>query len=251
MRTDVKGPKATNKFWANWIVEKGQDYRIYPMPYVLKWATAKGGGRELHLAHGSQTRSSGGRMQFYYTAWEPDLALGAREGTSDYKVVSEGLFGIHVELRGGAGQRLLFPIYSGMAYVSGKYSGGFTPKVSQAHGLAAVRKVQDGIWSFRNKRGATFRVYVLGSTSGFVDSSYDFDSYGNLNKQLDGWVRVAKVLSDGDVDVLDAHATAVVVGCRLELETGGTVRYAFQKEGQSGVKPLHYAYAHHVRMLSR
>lgn len=253
MHSVVRGPKATNKFWANWVVEDGHNFPIFPMPYVLKWGPASGGGRELRVAHGSQPHliySSGRRsIKAYITHPAAEFALGAREQASDYTLVSEGLFGLHAELRGTAGQRVLFPVYSGMAYVSGRYSGGFTPTVSHFHGLASVRKARDGVWTFRNRRGASFRVYVLNSTSGFVDGSYGFDHRGNLNKPLDGWVRIAHVLKDGDTQVLDAHAPAVVIGCKLELEAGGTVRYLFEKEGPRDVEILHFAYGHHARMM--
>jgi len=178
--------------------------------------------------------------------------LGAQEPTSDHTIMSEGLFGFHTALHGfSSGQKMSFPIYSGMAYVSGRYSGGFTPTVTHYHGLASVKKARDGIWSFKNRRGNTFRVYALNSTNGFVDSSYDFDRRGRLNKPLDGWVRIAHVINDTDAQVLDAHARAVVVGCKLELETGGTVRYVFQKEGPSDVELLHFAYGHHVHLMSQ
>lgn len=50
-----------------------------------------------------------------------------------------------------------------------------------------------------------------------------------LNKPLDGWIRVARVISASDVDVLDAHARAIPVGWDLAVSwledadhTGGT-----------------------------
>ena len=38
-----------------------------------------------------------------------------------------------------------------------------------------------------------------------------------LSKPLDGWIRVSRVISARDVDVLDAHARAIPVGWDLEV----------------------------------
>ena len=56
----------------------------------------------------------------------------------------------------------------------------------------------------------------------FVDSSFELrmGCQGRclfMNKPLDGWMRVAHVLSSYDVDVLDAHAAAIVIGCDLQV----------------------------------
>lgn len=38
-----------------------------------------------------------------------------------------------------------------------------------------------------------------------------------LSKPLDGWIRVSRVISARDVDVLDGHARAIPVGWDLEV----------------------------------
>ena len=48
-------------------------------------------------------------------------------------------------------------------------------------------------------------------------SSWGYNSCLLLNKPLDGWIRVARVISPGDADVLDAHARAILVGWDLEV----------------------------------
>jgi len=248
--TQVTGPKATNKFWTNWVVHRGQSYAIFPMPYVLKW----GGGHQLHVSHNYPQYIKGelgpGRMKAYVTPVVSELTLGAKEPAVEHVIVSEGLFGFETEVHGhAAGQTIRYPIYTGMAYISGRFAGGFTPVVSHPHGLAKVEKVRNGIWSFVNRRNHHFRVYVLDAAGAFADSSYDFDSAGRLNGPLDGWVRLAHVIASNDTAVLDAHARAVIVGCNLEVESGGVVRYAFQKEGASDVELLHWAYGHHIDLM--
>ena len=69
-------------------------------------------------------------------------------------IVKEGLFGIHAEVRGPSGtqRKILFPIYSGMSYVSGFYTG-FTPKISSDRALLVIERVSNGIWRLLNNGG--------------------------------------------------------------------------------------------------
>jgi len=69
-------------------------------------------------------------------------------------IVKEGLFGVHVEVRGPAGtqRKILFPIYSGMSYVSGFYTG-FTPKILSDRTLLVIERVSNGIWKLLNNGG--------------------------------------------------------------------------------------------------
>jgi len=253
-QTEVAGPKATNKFWANWVVDTGLEHPIFPMPYVLRWGGASDASPELHISHnveqqGIPGRLGPGRMQAYVTPTVTEFTLSTQEPASRHIVTSEDLFGFNAEVRGHAGQVLGLPIYSGMAYVSGRFSGGFTPVVSHHHGLAKIEKVSDGIWTFVNRRGTEFRVYVLDAHGAFVDGSYRFDEHGRLSRTLEGWVRLAHVVEANDTQVLDAHARAIVVGCELEVEAGGIVRYAFRKEGASDIPLLHWGYGHHAQLL--
>lgn len=248
--TEVKGPKATNKFWANWLVAAGSPGNpIYPMPYILTWGDAN----QLQVACGELHYISGvaGRMKAYVSSSVTQFEVGAKEPTSSHVVVSEGLFGVHVEIRGPVGQKIMFPIYSGMAYVSGRFSGGLTPVVSHPQGIERLQRVRDGVWTIRNRIGTEFRMYVLNSAGDFVDASYDFDASGRLNRALDGWVRLARVLGASDAQILDAHARAIVVGCDLRVEAGGTVRYAFQKDGASDVELLHWGYGHQLQLFAQ
>jgi endoglucanase Acf2 len=69
-------------------------------------------------------------------------------------IVKEGLFGVHVEVRVPAGtqRKILFPIYSGMSYVSGFYTG-FTPKILSDRALLVIERVSNGIWKLFNNGG--------------------------------------------------------------------------------------------------
>jgi endoglucanase Acf2 len=253
--TEVAGVKSTNKFWTNWLVPEGAHFPIFPMPYVLKWGGTPE-ARRLAVAHSTphkiyDARLGPNRMRGYITNSVPEFELGAKEATSgDFVAVSEGLFGVHIEVRGAHHGKILFPIYSGMAYVSGKYSGGLTPTISHPHGLQSVAKVAPGIWSFVNRRNVEFRVYVLNEDGSFVGDAVDFDASGRLNQEHVGWVRLAHVIAPSDKQALDKHAPAVVLGCELEVEAGGTVRYSFQKAGPPDVTLLHFAYGHHVELMS-
>lgn len=240
----VKGPKATNKFWANWLVKKGLDYPIFAMPYVLSWKNEK-----LQISQGGDLNevyeaADPGRMKTYTMVSIEDFFLSARELRAAPVVRDQGLFGAQVELQ-EANATLTFPIFSGMAYVTGCYSG-LTPQVSHPHGLERT-KVRTGVWSFRNRRSIEYRVYVLAKDGTFADA--EFDELGQLDRQLDGYVRMARVLAPKDAEVLDRHAQAVLVGWTLEVDGNGTVSYNFEKAGAENVTLLHWAYGHHLPLL--
>lgn len=247
----TKGPWSTNKFWANWLVKDGFAYPIYTMPYVL---TLEGPPHacKLHISHGTQRAVYGNlgnnRMQTYFTPHIPDLSLGTKEPTTTPRIVNESLFGTHVSVRGLSGEELSFPIFTGMPYITGQYSG-FTPRVSHPHGLEHMEKIKPGVWSLRNRRQQEYRVYVLQQNGHFVDNSYDFDNDGLLNRKLHGWVRVAHLLKDGDCDTLDRHASALLVGCDVDITEHGSVRYIFQRADASDVELLHLSFGHQMQLM--
>jgi len=254
---ELQGRKGTNKFWANWMVASGKGEAIFTMPYALKWGLRS----ELQVSHGDQihTYADGAsaaqehRIRSYVTPVTGEFGLGALELApgSPYVVVKEGLFGIHVEVRRHSPSpgKVSFPIYSGMAYVSGRFSGGITPRITSELNVASVRKVHNGIWAFRNGRGSEFRVYALTAIGERVDASYDFDRSGQMNRELDGWVRMAHVVKPGDEKVLDTHAGGVIQGCELQVDADGIVRYMFEKVGSARVPVLHFAYAHQISIM--
>ncbi|CAE8664512.1 unnamed protein product [Polarella glacialis] len=254
-RTLLEAPVQTNKFWTNWAGSGGADlFPIFPMPYILSWGGSTGSHR-LEVAHSSHvtmySKAHPDRMKTYLSPNVPDLFLAAKESVLEAPViVGEGLFGVHVEVASRGGAKISFPIFNGMAYISGNYSGGLTPLVSHEHGLEKQTKASPGIWSFFNRRHIEYRVYVLNHKVLLVDNTYEFDTAGRLNQQLDGWVRIARVLAEGDRKILDAHAEAVVVGCELDVSADGSgVHYKFQKVGPSSVKLLHLAYGHHLQLM--
>jgi len=259
-RLEVAAPTATNKFWANWVVDNGAQEAIYPMPYTLKWGHLRT-RPELQVSHQPATVAYGGagtaappeRIHTYSTQFSSEISLGAVEDAfqAGYAVVEEGLFGVRVEIRGppGTSRAISFPVFSGMAYVSARYSGGFTPRVTSDQRITAFNKVRNGVWSFRNGGGKTFRVYVLDAGGKPVDNGYNFGADGRLNLALEGWVRTARVLDAGDEVVLDAHASAVIVGCELRITGNGLVHYDFRAAGLANSQLLHWAYAHHIRLM--
>jgi len=257
--TEVVGPKATNKFWVNWVVGEGTHLSIYPMPYTLQWGPDRtvpelfiSLGSPVHT-YGDQATNGPERVLVYRTPFQGEFALGAVEAASNdgHVVVRESLFGVHVEVRGPQGtlRKITFPIFSGAAYVSGRYRGGFTPRITARLGLSSVQRLRPGVWSLRNGAGVEFRAYALTTDGEFVDASFDFDAAGRLNQPLDGWLRLALLAREEDAATLDAHAQALVVGCMLEVETGGLVRYVFEKAGLAEVPLLHWAFPHHLQLL--
>lgn len=256
VHTEVSGPKATNKFWTNWIIAEGMREAIYPMPYTLKW----GQNTELLVSHGVPRHVYGtaqdtgpDRVRHYRTPIVGEIGLGAFEnvGENSYAVTREGLFGVDIEVRAETtpNRKIVFPIYSGMAYVSGHYFG-LTPKVTSERSLLGVQRVRGGVWSIVNNGRVEFRVYVLDSRGRFVDESFDFDASGTLNRPLQrGWVRMAHVLRPADRAIFDAHAGAVLSGCNLRVFKGGVVQYDFENDGDASVPMLHWAYAHHLALL--
>eukprot|EP00931_Biecheleriopsis_adriatica_P059290 TRINITY_DN35452_c0_g1_i1.p1 TRINITY_DN35452_c0_g1~~TRINITY_DN35452_c0_g1_i1.p1 ORF type:complete len:945 (+),score=122.89 TRINITY_DN35452_c0_g1_i1:104-2938(+) len=256
-QTEVAGPKATNKFWANWVVASGSHEAIYPMPFVLKWGSwpapelrvSRGESKDVY---GDASNTGPERVRQYYTPFVSEFGLGALEEaeTSGYSIVRETLFGINVRVRGPAGtnRQITFPIFSGMTYISGHFEGGFTPRITTERALVSISKIRDGTWSFRNNGGVEFRVYALRNSGDFVDSSFSFDDRGRLNKALEGWVRLAQVNNPGDADVLDLHASAILVDWALQV-TKGKVQYQFAKQGSEAMPILHFAYGHHLKLL--
>jgi len=259
--TEVVGPKATNKFWSNWVVAPGIHEPIYPMPYVLKWGSKAGEPPELQVSHGEPRHVYGDaatngpqRVRYYATPFICEFGLGAAEpsGPEGHIVVQEGIFGIRAEMRGPAasGRKIAYPIFSGMAYISGRYTGGFTPRITTGRALVGVERIRSGVWRFLNNGGVEFRVYALRTSGEFVDDSFEFDTNGLMNRPLEGWLRLAHVIEAGDVAVLDAHAGAILVDWQLEVEMGGLVRYAFAKQGAAQTELLHFAYGHHLELFT-
>lgn len=187
-------------------------------------------------------------MGWYTTPFVHEFALSAIERLGDFRAVKEGLFGAHFEVRGSSGSyKITYPIYSGMAYVSGKYEGGITPHVIGAN---SVKKIRNGIWQFKNGNGQEFRVYALTSDGkAFVDSNYYFNSAGVMNRKFDGWIRLAHVLSDSDRSILDEYALAVLEDMDVELPSAGQLKYKFTTTNSRG-KFMHFAYPHHLPVLS-
>ncbi|CAE7245485.1 unnamed protein product [Symbiodinium pilosum] len=281
VNTAMHGPKNTNKFWANWIVSdpttgNGAMHAIYPMPYVLKL----GSSNELQASHnvepkvwyqdGMLKNRDGSRIELYQTPFVGEFALGASQtsGTSSsFEIAKEGLFGVHVNVKRPDGEVvMMYPIYSGMAYVSARYHAATPNVTTERTSFGNLRpfnnllKIRDGIWSVTTGHHPTstpaqLRLYALNANMDFVDSSFELrmGCQGRclfMNKPLDGWMRVAHVLSSYDVDVLDAHAAAIVIGCDLQVKSGGLVRYRFESaKARSQPRLLHWAYAHHVKML--
>ena len=259
--TEIAGPKATNKFWANWVVEEGRGLAIHPMPYVLQFGSEPGEAPNLkvsrsrtpHITYGDADSNGPDKIRYYFSAVINEFGLGAVEstGSEGAVVVKEGLFGIHAELRGptGTARKMTFPIYSGMAYVTAYYEGGFTPQITSERAILGVDLIQAGVWRLTNNGGREFRLYAILPSGEFADGTYQFNSQGLMNKPFEGWLRLAEVQAEGDVDVLDAHAGAVLTDWDMDLELG-SLKYQFQKDGRQDVSLLHFAYAHHRMMLS-
>jgi len=244
------GPKATNKFWSNWVVDNktvpkgsGAEFAIFPMPYVLKWGKWSDKVGEFLPPALKISRSDpkfdylpwGGRTEGVPTYSSPfvgQFSMSAKEGAhgGGHIITEESLFGIWVQVRGppDTDRHITFPIFSGMAYVSGRYSG-FTPVIGSDKLIQSVEKIQNGIWSVKNDGGVEFRVYILDAAGEYIDGSFDFDSKGVGNSELNGWMRMAEVREATDATVLDAHARAIVVGMDLDVLAGGTVKYIFKK----------------------
>jgi len=248
--TEVQGPKHTNKFWGNWVVDDANvGIAIYPSPYTLKFQHVGDSPAGGLIVMKGETDYQG---SFFTTHWTPDFVFGAIEDFQGmHTVVKEQHFGVHVQVRPAAGSNctVTYPIFAGMAYPTARYEGGCTPRVTSPYDLRLVEKVRAGVWRFqKNAFNKEYRVYLLTPDGEFVDDSYNFDAQGNLNKQLNGWVRFADLQQLSDTEVLDQHANTILVGWTLEVEEG-VVRYNFETVGPSGKQLLHWAYANHVAFL--
>ncbi|CAK9010947.1 unnamed protein product [Durusdinium trenchii] len=248
---EFEGPKATNKFWANWMVEEGRFMPIHPMPYVLQLGAGEAPNLMVSrsaqpaVAYGDEKSNGVDKIRFYFSPFINEFGLGALESTAQPVVVKESLFGVHLEMRSPNG-RILFPIYSGMAYVSGFYEG-VTPRITSTRAILAVDFISNGIWRLFNNGGKEFRLYALDPAGHFVDETFQFGLDGRMNKAFEGWIRLAEVQSTNDTEVLDRHAQAVLMDWELEVDYGA-VTYSFRTNG-SDTPLLHYAYAHHRKIL--
>lgn len=105
---------------------------------------------------GAYAATRPGRIAFYRSRFVSEYSLGVTEATSaeHYSIVREDQLGIHAVVRGdNTDSYVRFPIYTGMAYISGRYSG-FTPRINSPQGwIKEVSKVRNGIWSFKNNAG--------------------------------------------------------------------------------------------------
>ena len=258
--TEVEGPKSTNKFWANWVVEEGRHLSIHPMPYVLRFDSSDGTpnmqvsrSTSPHIQYGDAETNGANKIRYYFSPFVNEFGLAAVEASSNdgQIVVKEGLFGIHAEVRGlpGTQRKILFPIYSGMSYVSGYYEG-FTPRISSDRALLVVEAVSAGIWKLLNNGGKEFRLYAIHPSGNFADNTFQFSLDGRMNKPFEGWIRLAEVQAPEDRAILDQHALAVLVDWQLDVERGGLVRYSFTKHAAVSTQLLHFAYASHEKLMS-
>lgn len=251
-RSSVSGPKATNKFWNNWVVdflpgqrEQGYEMPIYPQPYVIKWGhrTTRDTEPELWIAYPSPQRrgSHSGYSGVNINPFDRQICIGVADDTVlGYTIVEEYLAGIHVRMSDpdDARRRVTFPIFAGAAYVSAHFED-FKPRLNIRAGrdawryrLRAVEKVWNGAWRVETADYSEYRVYVLDANLQFI-SDFDFSSTGEGSQALNGWVRIARVNSPADIEVLDRHAQAIAVGFDIELDPGGVWRYVFQKAASS------------------
>merc|ERR1719469_1818829 len=147
------------------------------MPYVIKWGKVSTAIGEYLPPALEISRSD---PEFGYLAWGSrregvpsysakfvgQFALSATEGAhgGGHNIIEEGLFGIIAQVRGppDTDMHITFPIYSGNAYVSGRYSG-FTPKIASTtdRKVESVTKISNGIFEAINDASTEFRVYVL------------------------------------------------------------------------------------------
>lgn len=250
--TAVAGPKNTNKFWGNWLVEPGATDAIFCLPWALKWSNPDQGiSNQLQISNQNPEFMNNYRIQETPVIW--DFAIGVVEKMAGkHSIVKEDLFGVHVDVYGpsGTSRKITYPIFNGMTYITARTTGGLTPRAIAAESMREVSKVRAGVWKVVNSRGRQFRVYALTPAGKPVDNSFKLDNSGTMNKQLDGWFRLAAVNNNSDTVVLDAHAGAVVMGCDLSADGNGVVQYSWVKNGSANTEVLHYAFAHHVKVMS-
>ena len=135
------------------------------MPYVLRYDASTGApnmrvsraSSEARVVQYGDAETNGAeKIRYYFSPFVNEFGLSAVESASQEGqiIVKEGLFGVHAEVRGPSGtqRKILFPIYSGMSYVSGFYTG-FTPKISSDRALLAIERVSNGIWRLLNNGG--------------------------------------------------------------------------------------------------
>jgi endoglucanase Acf2 len=115
---------------------------------------------ELHISHGdpkinyATKGDRAGRIAWYMTRFRSSFSIGIKEKSDPqhYNVKKEGLLGIHAEVK-GAGGSVTFPVYRGMAYITGNFDG-LTPRINSPQGyIRKMTKVSSGVFDFRNNEG--------------------------------------------------------------------------------------------------
>jgi endoglucanase Acf2 len=116
---------------------------------------------ELHISHGQPKINyakgdRAGRIAWYMTRFKSSFSIGIKERSNPkhYDVTKEGLLGVHAQITGMDPRKTVtFPVYRGMAYITGNYYG-LTPRISSPQGyIKSFSKVSSGIFDFKNNEG--------------------------------------------------------------------------------------------------
>ncbi|TDZ20998.1 putative endo-1,3(4)-beta-glucanase [Colletotrichum orbiculare MAFF 240422] len=262
------GPIQTNKFYANFFVNK-QDNATWTHPYSVWWSndTAKQ-GHGLSVTHTD-------RDDFIYGAGKPvksfedppfrqSIALSARELRNGTVLTTDSLtaFSVNVNLAPfkGAKPVVSFPLVQGMGFVTGVYHGASVVIQSERRfqNLTDLSLVSRGLgdtvygWSARLGDGSNWLIYMTPG-SGSKKPTLRMTNKGTLTgpKGFTGTVQVAKnPRGRAGVDVFNKGAGVYPTGATISGTVSGrtgTYTIAWNKGGIQDIGLLMFALPHHVR----
>ena len=225
-------------------------------------------------------------MRSYSTTIRHTFQIGATTMLNDdeYSFTHESSTGVHVQLGSGS-QKITFPIFSGMSYVTAKYEGELIPKFFRGfYFLHGACMVQNGVFEATygspipdekmytidehdnrvEKANLVYRFYLITPSGDFADESYKMIAESgelHLNKPFNGYVRVAQVggyemesCDDQCLDRLKESAPAILWDVEIDVRDGGILEYSFVQPDEiaetKDVQILHWAYATHIALLA-
>lgn len=235
------GPLPTDAFWQNMVVGDG-NFLTNAFPYHV---FLQGGGVAL-----SRPEMLTIGDKFVYESAPVAVVFGSAQGFTTHAVTSWDPLSVTVKYSGGAGS-MSAPIVYGMAYATGLYEGGATPKISLPVGLGGVNGMPSG-----TATGARFDVSLSSGQKWILYTSAPASiSWGGnaitFSAPFTGSVRMALSNAAVPATVLDQYASAIPLGAQLRLSADGDkglVEFAWKKQGTGTV--LAMALPHQVERLA-
>jgi endo-1,3(4)-beta-glucanase len=236
----ARAPRPTNSFWQNLVLVNGNE-RIHLLPYTLK---ANPDGLSLTMQAPLVAE------RFVLTPVVNNLSLGAVEAFASHSVTSYDALSATLTYVGPGNGRMVTPLVSGMAYVTGRFTA-LTPRLTTDHAILSVNggsgtPVTANRFELQLNNGQTWLIY----TTAQVSMAWTASSIA-ATAPFNGDVRVAMANSPQAVVVLDANRSVIPIGGVVRPTIVGdrvTLELEWKTAGEGG-SPLMMALPHHLERL--